>query len=203
MAFSLTNITPASIAGNAQTALGFFTTQKRVDIVKILNQQTLQQIFTAARPIKASVRETAKVMQYPVETGATLSDNRVSNPTEIHMELFIPSEAYTSVYPQIRNAWLNATMLSVQTRTGTYKNMIIQDMPHEETAEMFSAITMQVIFKEVIQIGAAQSGAPAVLNNYSPASPNHANTVNSGLISGLNVASSALSYFKAASVVGL
>lgn len=196
-------ITPSSAISNLATLAGFLTSSKRVDVVQILNQQTMQQIFAVARPMKATVKETAKVMQYPVETGSTLSDNRVSNPTEIEMALFIPASGYSTVYPQMRNAWLQPTLLSVQTRTGTYKNMIIADMPHEEDPDMFSAIMMHVRFKEVIMIAPSSTAASPVLNNYSPASPQDATTQNQGLISGIASASSLLSYFHAATVVGL
>lgn len=193
-------ISPQAIIGNISTAIGLFTSTKQVDIVQILNQETMGQVFSEARPIKATIKETAKVMQYPVEMGATLTDNRVSNPTEIDMSLFIPSSAYSTAYIQIRTAWQNATLLSVQTRTGTYKNMIIMDMPHEEDPDMFSAITMQIRFVEVIMINALGKSS---VDNFSPAVPQYQNTLNTGLIQGLAATSSVFSYFHAASVVGL
>lgn len=196
------SLTPAGAISTLSTAVGLFTATKQTDVVKILNQQTMQQVFTAARPMSAEVKETAKVSKYPLESGYVSFDNRVSNPTEINMMFFIPSLAYTTAYVQIRNAWLNATLLSVQTRTGTYKNMIIESMPHEESPDMFSGITMLIKFSEFIIVAASASSAQ-VLANYSPAQPQAQNTLNTGLIQGLAAASSALSYFHAATVVGL
>lgn len=200
---SLNQITPSAVIQNLSTAIGLFTSTKQVDVVKILNQQTMQQVFAAARPLKAVIKETAKVMQYPVETGATLSDNRVSNPTEIEMMVFLPASAYTSVYPQMRTAWQAPTLLSVQTRTGTYRNMIIMDMPHEEESDIASAVTIHLKFKEVIMIAPSAVGGNPILANFSPAQPQAQNTLNTGLVQGLAAASSVLSYFHAATVVGL
>lgn len=202
MASTPFSLTPTGAVASLSTVIGLFTSTKQVDVVRILNQQTMQQVFNAARPMGAEVKESAKVSKYPLESGYISYDNRVSNPTEINMAFFIPSTAYATVYPQIRTAWLSATLLSVQTRTGTYKNMIIESMPHEENVEMFSGITMLVKFSEFIIVSASASTSQ-VLANYSPAQPQAQNTLNTGLIQGLAAASSVLSYFHAATVVGL
>ena len=77
------NVTPASVLSDASLVAGLLTTTNKVDVVQVLNQQTNTQMFQGARPIKAEVREYAKVMDYPVESGVTLSDHRISMPTEI------------------------------------------------------------------------------------------------------------------------
>lgn len=197
------NITPASVISDALTVNNFTSRKSKVDVVAVLDQGTLQQVFSEARPLKAHVRETATVMKYPVETGAIISDHRISNPTEIEFVCIIPEAAYSSAYPAIRNAWQNATLLSVQTRTGTYKNMIIGDMPHEEEPDMFNAITQFIKFVEVIYVAPASIAAPGKLANFVPKNPAYNSTVNSGLLSSVTVGTSALSYFHAGTVWGV
>lgn len=200
---ALNQVTPPAIVSDISTLVGFFTNNRRVDIVKILNQGTMQQLFIEARPMKATVRETSKGLRYPIETGAILTDSIIVQPTEIRMDLFIPSSGYATVYPQLRTARLNGTLLAIQTRTGIYKNMFIEEMPHDENSDMMDAIMMQIKFTEALQVGASQNGATTLLDDFSPASPASEDTINKGLIGGLAAASSSLSYFHAASVVGL
>lgn len=192
------NLTPASILSDVQLVGNLILGLSKTDVVQVLNQQTMIQVFSGARPVKAEVRETARVMEYPVETGVILSDHRISNPTEIILTCIITSAQYSIAYPAIRNAWMNATLLSVQTRTGTYKNMIIAELPHDEDPEMFSAITITIKMREVI-FSSPSSNA----NNFIPADPALQTTVNSGLLAATNLVGSGLGYLHAATVLGL
>lgn len=197
------NITPASVLSGVSSAGNLLIKSLNVDIIAVLDQESMTQIFRDARPVKATVRETARVMDYPIETGAILSDHRISNPTEIEMICLIPSKAYSSAYPVIRNAWVNATLLSVQTRLGTYRNMIISDLPHEEEPDIFNAVTISIKFREVIYSAPSSIASPQPLANFAPANPAYESTVNSGLLSAVNASSSALSYLHAGTVWGI
>ena len=196
------NITPSAIITDALLGVDLLTQTTRVDVVKVLNQDTGLQVFAGARPMKAKVRETARVMRYPVETGASLSDHIVFNPTEIMMEMLIPSDEYTGAYVEIRQLWKSATALTVQTRTGIYKNMLIEEMPHEEDPDMFTAVPMLLRLSEAIQITINSSNDPVQVENYSPANPDYSGTVQRGLLAAVTAATSALSYLRAANVFG-
>lgn len=192
-------VTPQAIIG---TVVELLTSSTRIDVVQILDQQTMTQVFSSARPLRAEIKEIAKVSKYPLETGSISADNRVSLPTEINILVLIPATAYASVYPQIRTAWQNATLLAVQTRTGVYKNMVLEGIPHVEEPEMFSSVSMELRLSEFIQVSSSAASSP-LLDNYSPVAPQAQNTINTGLIQGLIATSSSLSYFHAASLVGL
>jgi len=197
------NLTPASIISDASLVAGLLTTLTKTDVVQVIDQQTLTQVFSGARPLKAEVKEYAKVMDYPVETGVTLSDHRISLPTEITLPCIIPSSQYSTAYVAIRNAWQSAKLLSVQTRTGTYKNMIIAELPHEEDAELYTAITIFIKMREVIMVAPSSTAPAGTTSNFSPANPKNSTNVNSGLISAINLATSGLSYLHAATVFGI
>lgn len=197
------NITPSAVVSDVLTAQNLILGSSNVDVNAVLNQETMQQVFAEARPIKATVRETARVMNYPVETGAILSDHKIINPTEIEMIFAIASDFYASAYQAIRNAWNASTLLSVQSRTGTYRNMIISDMPHEEEPDTFNMITQFVKFREVIFVAPASVAKSNGLSNFAPANPQYASLVNRGLIGAETSALSAASYLKAAKFLGV
>lgn len=197
------NVTPQAAVQDIQTVAGFFTSTKKVDVVQILDQASGQQIFAEARPTAAFVREISKGLRYPIETGAVLTDSIIVEPIEINMDMLIPQSGYATVYPQIRAGRLAGTLYTVQTRTGTYKNMFIEEMPHDETSEMMSSIKIHIKFVEALFVSPSTNGATQIQNNYSPAAPQNSNTVAQGLLSGVNVASSALSWAHAITLVGL
>lgn len=197
------NITPQSILSNAAAGINLLNSVAKIDILGVLDQESMEQIFPGARPVNASVRETSRVMDYPVETGAILSDHKVILPTEIEIITVINALYYSSAYQAIRNAWINSTLLSVQTRTGTYRNMIVAEMPHEESPDMFNAITQTIRLREVLFVAPSSIAQPSSLSNYAPRDPVNQPVVPRGLLSSVPAASSALSYFHALSVWGL
>ena len=196
------NVTPQAVVQDIQTVAGFFTSTKKVDVVQILDQSG-NQVFASARPLNAFVREVSKGLRYPIETGAVLTDSIIVEPVEIQMDVLIQQGGYATTYPQIRTGRINGTLYTVQTRTGTYKNMYIEEMPHDETSEMMSAIKMHLKFVEALFVAPSTTGATQIQNNYSPAAPQNSNTKAQGLLSGVTAASSVLSWAHAASVVGL
>ena len=159
-----------------------------VDIVGIYNDTT--QVYVQARPLKASVRETSKVMDHPVETGVVLSDHHIINPVEIELPLIVPAIYYAATYQQIKADFLAATELSVKTPVNVYGSMIIADMPHEESPEHFNAIIIGLRLKQVLfEVPGSTQPLPA---NYSPADPANQNTVQSGLQSASALGTQAL-----------
>ena len=141
------------------------------DSVAIFTQD-FQQLFKNARAIKAVVKEEAKVMEHPIETGATIVDHRIILPTEINLSLILSSSDYQNVYNQIREYYFNSTLIIVQTRSGTYTNNIIQSMPHEEDPTQYDVLTLALSLKQV-QFAVAQYGT-------TPKNPQNVNTANRG-----------------------
>ncbi|EPO2591128.1 phage baseplate protein [Escherichia albertii] len=134
------------------------------DDVAVLDS-SFRQVFPDGRPIKASVKEEAKAMQHPIETGASVVDHRVIQPVEINISIILPSGIYRDVYQQIRQIWLRGDLLSVQTKTGTYQNMMISGIPHEETTDINDAIPMELALVELkiaeTKFAAGASGSPS------------------------------------------
>jgi hypothetical protein len=124
-----------------------------VDVIAVYDQNN-NQLFPDARAIKASVKEGAKLPEHPIETGYTITDNRVIQPIEISLAVILTPHSYYDTYIQIKQAFLGVTSIVVNTRTGVYPNLFIQDMPHEETSDMFDTVSMILQLKEVLIVQA-------------------------------------------------
>lgn len=122
--------------------------------------QNYNQLFSAAKAIKIVVKENSKLMEHPIETGAVITDHRILLPTEIEMSLILSSISYADVYKQIKQFYLNATLLIIQTRSGIYQNQLIEALPHEEDPNMFNALTIALSLKEVLYVSAVTKNPP-------------------------------------------
>lgn len=147
-----------------------------IDVVGIYDAE-FNQLFETARAIKASVKEDSKLMEHPVENGATITDYSIILPIEIELSMIAAGvEAYRAVYNQIKQAFVSRSVLVVQTWTGLYRNMLIQSMPHEEDPALADAIAIALRLKEV-KIVEAQYAA---LTARQVRNPSHASTVARG-----------------------
>lgn len=146
--------------------------QYAVDYVAIFDAD-FQQLFSHARPVKVRVTEDAKVMTHPVENGSIITDHRVVLPITIEISLILQAADYKDTYKAIRQYYLSGKLLIVQTRAGTYKNQIIESMPHEEDPAQYDAITIALTLKQV-QFVTAKYG---VL----PKNPTNSSTVDRGV----------------------
>jgi hypothetical protein len=175
-------ITPTAAVADAFYALDLLSLGSAVDVVGVYDGFT--QVFAHARPLKAGVRETSRLMEHPAENGVIIADHHVINPVEIDLSLLVPVQYYGSTYAQIRQAFVNATNLSVQTKTGVYPNMVVADMPHEETPDVYDAIAMSLRLKQVLLAPGAST--------YSPARPADQDTVRGGVRAAVDLARKAL-----------
>lgn len=169
----MANLTPTSLLSDALFVADLFGLGVNVDTVGVFDASTFEQVFSDARPLRANVKETSKVMEHPAENGVLISDHHIINQVEIELALMIASPFYGSTYQQIRSAFLEGTLLTVQTRTGVYTNMVVADLPHEESADVYDAVTMGLHLKQVIFVPDPST--------YAPVDPNNTDTVQSGL----------------------
>lgn len=136
------------ITGAAAVARGLITPSLAVDVVAITGGGFVP-LFSAARPLEARVFEFADLMEHPLETGAVIADHIVFRPTEIELPLVCVGElAYRSTYAALRATYNAGTLLTIQTRTGSYPNMVITDLPHEETPASFDAVQIRLRLRE-------------------------------------------------------
>lgn len=120
-----------------------------IDVIAVLDSD-LVQLFPEARPVRASVREDAKLMEHPLETGAVTVDHKVTQPAELELTCILNDAEYAATFLQIKDRFLKGELCTIQTRVEIYENMLIQGIPHEEDADMQDAVIMVVRFKEVL-----------------------------------------------------
>lgn len=168
------NITPGAIFSNLSTLAGLLTSSLAIDVVAVYNQESFQQVFSDARPMGATIRKYARVMEYPVENGSVIADHKVVLPQTVEMTVLVSSGFYASTYTAIEELFKNSTLLTVQTKTSVMRNFIIEAMPHEEKPDMFDTISMSLRLKEVLLVQ-----SPTI---YAPADPQNQNTVSRGQI---------------------
>lgn len=121
---------------------------RAVDVVAITGAG-FAPLFSAARPMTAEVHERSSLMEHPLETGAVIADHIVRDPIEIELPVIIVGEAnYRNTYALIRATYMAGTLLTVVTRTGSYPNMVLTEIPHEETSGAFDAVGMRIVLRE-------------------------------------------------------
>lgn len=141
------------------------------DVVGIFDQ-SFNQLIPNARPLKAAIRQNARPMEHPLESGQIITDYRIILPVEIEIPFMVAPDFYQDTYQQIQTLFVNSELLFVQTLSDLYQNMIIAEMPHEESPHFYNSLRLYVRFKQV-QVVVAQT-------TFAPADPVDQNTVNRG-----------------------
>lgn len=118
------------------------------DIVSIIEADTGNQVFQGARPMKVTVSESARLLAHPIESGGSVVDHRIILPISLSVSMILESRTYRATYQEIRQLFRDSIRLSVQTKTDTYFNLYLQDIPHEEDPALFDTITIVLQFIE-------------------------------------------------------
>lgn len=124
-----------------------------VDVVGVYDEN-FSQLITTARPMRASIQPNAKVMEHPVESGGVVTDWRVILPIEITLTMFLAGEDYQSVYKTIESMFAGTTLVTIQTKSGVYPNMLLAGMPHEETPDEYDMLAVGLRFREALLVSA-------------------------------------------------
>lgn len=145
-----------------------------VDVVAVLKTSDGTQAFPKARPMTVSVNEGGELMQHPLETGAQIVDHLVKRLNEITYPVIIKAP-YKPVLDEIRQLYEAGTKFIVQTKTGNYSDMVLFDLPHDETPDGYDMITVTLKFREAKFIKPTLGGPV-------PRRKKHANTTKRGQV---------------------
>ena len=135
----------ASIGGNSVSSA--FPASASQDVVAVFDG--FSQVFRDARPMKASIRREARLMEHPLENGSTVTDHMVVQPVEIELSMTLTPETFRETYRTIADLFHQGKILSVHTKADSYANLLIQALPHEETPEVFNTVALTLKLKEV------------------------------------------------------
>lgn len=132
------------------------STQQRV---AILDAESLQVLFASAEPMRVSVRESKRATKFAVEDGTERSDHVVRELTEIQIE-FLLADDTRNQFESLRQAFDQNKLVTVQTKVRSYENMLILDMPHDETPELGTAVNVPVRMQEWVEVKPAFGELP-------------------------------------------
>lgn len=115
------------------------------------------QVFPEARIISIDIKEDVSVMSHPLEDGTTLSDHAIIQPVNVNINMILPPDVYDNVYNTIKIFFTNHTKLAVFSKVGVYNNLIINSMPHQESADLFNAVPLTLSLKEALFVYVAST----------------------------------------------
>lgn len=118
-----------------------------INRVEILDNETLQPIWTGSDIMGVSVQETSTATKYKVEDGTNRNDHIVHNPTEIVMRFTLAGEV-SQLFNSIKQTYTNRDLVTVQTRTDVYADMIVTEIPQEQPGAATDAVMLDVRLSE-------------------------------------------------------
>lgn len=145
------------------------------DLIGLYDRQ-LSPILRDGVPMRVSVNVQSKLMSHPLENGSQITDHAVKIPTEITLSFMLVGAAARDAYQRLRGYYDSKDQLVVQTRADVYRNMVIEQLPHDESAEVIGAFPVNIKLKEVL-IATTQFQA---LPPQQVATPRDASTVRRG-----------------------
>src|ERR1700692_1066036 len=146
------------------------------EVVGIFDPATGARLFLNASAMKANVGRNSKIMDHPKEDGSPVSDYKIILPIEIELGILIDSTDIDQTYSLIATAFLSSKFLTVRTNAGTYANMVIAAMPHDESPDMWGMLVIALKLRE-IQLVTVQFQSLAAT---SVAAPTDQSTINTG-----------------------
>lgn len=119
------------------------------DVVGIFDPATGNQLFTEAAAMKCNVNRSSKIMDHPLENGSPVSDYKIINPIEIDLGIMIDSQDLANTYGLISAAFASSQFLTVQTNAGSFVDMVIQGLPHDESPDMYGMLVLGLRLREI------------------------------------------------------
>lgn len=117
------------------------------DVVGIFDAESYDQLFPFGVAMRLQLNPTSKIPQHPLETGETRIDTRIAMPIEGQLLLIPDLEmvAPADIYGQIRSVYNAGKLFTLVCKAGTFENMFITGMPHDEAPDMQD--NMQIILR--------------------------------------------------------
>jgi len=119
--------------------------------VSILDSESFEVIFASAQPMRVAVRESKRATKFAVEDGTDRSDHVVRELTEIQID-FLLADDTRNQFESLRQAFKQNKLVTVQTKVLSYENMLILDVPHDETPELGMAVNVPVRLLEWVEV---------------------------------------------------
>lgn len=130
-----------------EVALALIGPTLAADRVFIMESHSLIQCFPYARPLSLKVNDQARMAKHTLEDGSTITDHLIIDPVSIEIRMIF-IRGFRNTHAAIRLAFEEGLLLTIQTKTHTYTNMVITALPHEETTDYWDVICVNLKLEE-------------------------------------------------------
>ena len=118
-----------------------------INRVEILDNESLQPLWTGSDIMDVSVKETSTPTKYAVEDGTNRNDHIIYNPTEIAMRFTIAGDV-SQLFNAIKQTYTDRALVTVQTRTDVYADMIVTGIPQDQSGASMDAVMLDISLSE-------------------------------------------------------
>ncbi len=146
-----------------------------MDVTAIFDENG-NQLFSTAKILRLAASPSNTYATHVVEDGTTVVDNKIQNQARVAVSLVLDGADYQEVYKNIQTASNENTKFTIQTRVNSFNRMYIESYPHEESADIFDTIAINIDFVEQI----TSTVQTSTLSQSDVANPSDADTVNRG-----------------------
>lgn len=115
------------------------------DTVAIIDQETMQVLIPELSIFRISPMRIATMTRFAVEDGTERSDHIVRALDEVLIDASIDSNQL-DVYEVLQNIFEKSTVVTIQGKLKTFRNMILVSLPHDENTG--SAFNVALTFQE-------------------------------------------------------
>lgn len=119
--------------------------------VIILDNDNLEELWEGSDIMRVSVSETSKATRYAVEDGTNRNDHVIKNPVEITLSMILAGKI-AQLFQLLKQTYLEHKLVTVQTKTDVYTNMLVEEIPHEQDTGMTDGVTVSVKMVEWLEV---------------------------------------------------
>lgn len=116
-----------------------------------------------------------RLMSHPIEDGSSIVDFSIMLPMLVEVEMMVRGDDYKNTFQLIWTAFLKRDRITIVADSGTYPNMVISAVPHDQSADNVGVIPLTLKLTEVITAKTTFQSAPV-----KPRSAKNSNTVKRG-----------------------
>ena len=120
----------------------------RIDVIMIYTQN-LVPISAISYKVAASNTNTIEIPQHPVSNGLQISDTYIKKPLEIVIDAYFTTKYYLVSYIELKAAFDKVQKIIVQTLSGLYLNMYIEEIGDQTTNTAVGTLIVRIKCKQV------------------------------------------------------
>lgn len=122
----------------------FFGDNSYAPVTSILDENG-DQIFETVGILGLSAASSVAYPQHTLENGVAMSDHVIRLQDRVSLRCVLNPDDYIEVYQQIKKLFRENTAFIIQTKTDTYSNLYIENLPHEEDAKNTVSLNLDFV----------------------------------------------------------